>query len=239
MSRVKDIRLQPVTSRTAIPFIKTHHYSGKVVNNSVLHVGCFLDGRLGGVMSFGPPLDRSKVIGLVRGTHRENFLELNRMAFSDILPRNSESHCIRVAMRIIGKRAPQVKWILSFADATQCGDGTIYRASGFKLTQIRGNRNTALMPWGEVVHKMTFESNPTRERSELGGHSYYEITGGRYDWKLFCERVHAKLLQGFQIRYIGFIDQSWSKPPHGLTVPELPYSAIKEAHASMYKGVRR
>ena len=40
-------------------------------------------------------------------------------------------------------------------------------------------------------------------------------------------------LDGFQLRYIYFIDKSYRSR---LTVPELPYSAIYEAGAGMYKG---
>jgi hypothetical protein len=54
-----------IPSNVATPFIKRHHYSGKVVNNSVLHFGVFLDGRLHGVMSYGPSLVKAHIIGLV------------------------------------------------------------------------------------------------------------------------------------------------------------------------------
>jgi hypothetical protein len=62
------------------------------------------------------------------------------MAFSDILPRNSESRAIAISIRLIKKNAPHIKWIVSFADGCQCGDGTIYRASGFELTAIKKNK---------------------------------------------------------------------------------------------------
>ena len=42
-------------------------------------------------------------------------------------------------------------------------------------------------------------------------------------------------LQGFQLRYIYFIDPAYRQR---LTVPELPYSAIADAGARMYKGER-
>lgn len=158
MRSAKDIVLRPIGAREAVAFIRENHYSGKVARNSQVHIGVYLDGSLEGVMQFGPPLDRSKVMGLVRGTGRENMLELNRMAFSEALPRNSESRAIRVAMRVLRKHVPRVKWIISFADATQCGDGTIYRAAGFHLTAARSSKNLARFPGGQVIHKMTFES---------------------------------------------------------------------------------
>ena len=77
MGRAKEIEVKVIPSKIAIPFIKQHHYSKKVVNNSCLHFGVFLDNVLHGVMQFGPSLDKSKIIGLVEGTGWYNFLELN------------------------------------------------------------------------------------------------------------------------------------------------------------------
>ena len=134
MGRAKEIQIRVIPSKIANPFIRAHHYSGKVVNNSCLHFGAFLDGRLHGVLSYGPSLDKKKIIGLVEGTTWDGFLELNSMAFDDYLPRNSESYCIAKTIRLIRKQAPQVKWIISFADGCSCGDGTIL--PGYQLRYI-------------------------------------------------------------------------------------------------------
>lgn len=233
MGRAKEIDVKVIPSKIANPFIKQHHYSGKVVNNSCLHFGCFLDGKLHGVMSFGPSLDKSKMLGLVRGTEWNQFLELNRMAFDDYLPRNSESFCIGKALRLIKKNAPQIKWVVSFADGCSCGDGTIYRTSNFVLTAIKENYNLVLLPNGEKIHKMTLESNPTTPRKELGGKCYYDITGGKFDFKKYVNYVHGQILKGYQLRYIYFIDKSYQSR---LTVPIIPFSKIDEIGAGMYKG---
>ena len=128
MASAKDIIVKPISSKDARRLVKKIHYSGKVVNNSVLHLGVFLDGKCEGVMQFGSPLDKRKVLPMVKGTPWNGMLELNRMAFSDVLPRNSESRALGIAFRLIKKQYPHIQWILSFSDATQCGDGTIYRA---------------------------------------------------------------------------------------------------------------
>ena len=59
MGRAKEITMKVIPSSIANPFIKAHHYSGKVVNNSKLHFGVFLDGQLHGVMSYGPSVQLS------------------------------------------------------------------------------------------------------------------------------------------------------------------------------------
>lgn len=222
-----------IPSKIANPFIKKHHYSGKVVNNSCLHFGAFLDGKLHGVMSYGPSLDKSKIQGLVRDTGWNQFLELNRMAFDEYLPRNSESYCIGKSLRLIKKNAPQIKWVISFADGCSCGDGTIYRASNFVLTAIKENYNLVELPSGEKIHKMTLESNPTTPRKELDGKSYYDITGGKFDFKKYVAAVDGTILRGFQLRYIYFIDKTYRDK---LTVDEIPFSRIDEVGAGMYKG---
>ena len=68
------------------------------------------------------------------------FLELNRLAFADWLPRNSESRAIGYALRWLRATYPWLQWIVSFADATQCGDGAIYRASGFATDRHQTER---------------------------------------------------------------------------------------------------
>lgn len=233
MGRAKEIIVKVIPSSLANPFMKRYHYSGKVVNNSCLHFGCFLDDKLHGVLSFGPSLDKKKTMQLVDNTGWNEFIELNRMAFDDYLPRNSESYCIGKTLRMIKKNAPQVKWVISFADGCSCGDGTIYRASNFVLTGIKENFNLCVLPNGEKIHKMTLESNPTTPRKELSGKSYYDITGGRFNFKKYVEQVNGKILKGYQLRYIYFIDKSYRKC---LTVPEIPFSKIDEMGAGMYKG---
>lgn len=231
----KDIRVQTINSKIANEFIKKHHYSGKVVNNSQLHFGAFVNGVLHGVLSYGASMDKRKIQGLVKNTGFNEFLELNRMAFDDRLPKNSESRCIAITLKIIKKKAPHIKWIISFADGTQCGDGTIYRASGFYLTDIRTNKNTAKLPSGEVIHKMTLESNPNTPRSELNGKTYYQITNGKFKFSDYVKDTNATVLVGYQLRYIYFIDKQYID---NLTVSILPYSRIDEVGAKMYKGMR-
>lgn len=233
MGRAKEIVVKIIPANIANPFVKKVHYSGKVVNNSKLHFGVFIDGQLHGVMSFGPSLDKSKIIGLVQGTGWNEFLELNRMAFDDKLPPNSESRAIAIAIRLLKKYAPQVKWIVSFADGCSCGDGTIYRASGFILTGIKENFNLCELPNGYKIHKMTLESNPTSPRKELNGKTYYEITGGGFNFRKYVDYVNGKILRGYQLRYIYFIDKSYKDR---LAVPIIPFTEIDKIGAGMYKG---
>lgn len=233
MGRAKEIIVKVIPAKIANDFIRNYHYSNKVVSNSSLHFGCFLDNKLHGVLSYGSPLDKSKVLQLVQPSLWNEMLELNRMAFDEYLPKNSESRCISISIKLIKKNAPHIKWILSFSDGTQCGDGTIYRASGFILTNIVTNKNTCKLPNGQVIHKMTLESSPLQKRPELNNRSYYELTEGKYNFDKYVNEVNGKILKGFQLRYIFLIDKTCK-----ITVPVIPFSKIDDVGAGMYRGER-
>ena len=231
MGRAKEIIVKVIPAKIANPFVMKHHYSGKVVPNSCLHFGAFLDGKLHGVLSYGPSMRKDKTIGLVEGTEWNGFLELNRMAFDDYLPKNSESFCIAKTIRMIKKQAPHVKWIVSYADGTQCGDGTIYRASNFVLTGIKENHAIYKLPNGTTICQMTIIAHPDGKELKEACKSLgvplknYKAS----EWLA----MGAELIRGFQLRYIYFIDPKWRKR---LTVPEIPFSKIDEMGAGMYKG---
>jgi len=230
MATAKDIVVKPISSRDANALVKRVHYSGKVVMGSQLHFGVFLDERLEGVMQFGPSLDKRNIIGLVEGTGWNSFIELNRMAFSDRLPRNSESRALGVAFRLMKKKYPQLEWVISFSDGTQCGDGTIYRASGFVLTSIKKNKTIWVFPDGERVADLSIKQAADWQKKKFG--RIILGTAALHEAK----RMGAKPLPGFQLRYIYFLD---SKARERLTVPILPFSKIEEMGASMYRGQAR
>lgn len=210
MGRAKEIIVKVIPSNIANTFVRRVHYSHKVVANSQVHFGAFLDGHLHGVMSFGASINKAGTINLVEGTGWNEFIELNRMAFDDYLPPNSESRCISIAIKLLKKNAPHIKWVVSFADGTQCGDGTIYRASGFVLTDIRENDALRVNPaTGEKTHKIT---------------AYHQKIKDFKNWDA---------LKGYQLRYIYFIDKTCKER---LTVPIIPFTEIDKIGAGMYKG---
>ena len=195
MGRAKEIIVKVIPSSIANAFVKKNHYSGKVVPNSTLHFGCFLDGNLHGVMSYGPSINKKGTINLVANTGWNEFIELNRMAFDEYLPKYSESRCIAISIKLIKKNAPHIKWVISFADGTQCGDGTIYRASGFSLVGIVENTALRINPkTGEAVHIIQAH--------------HLKISTEFRKWKPF---------EGKQLKYVYLIDKSCQ-----INVPILP-----------------
>ena len=260
MGDAKRIIVKPIAAADAARIVKALHYSGKVVQNSQVHLGVFLDGKCGGAMQFGPSLDKRKIQGLVRGTKWNEFIELNRMAFADWLPRNGESRAIGYAMRWLKKTYPWLQWVISFADGTQCGDGTIYRASGFVLTSIKRNDQIWAAPDGSTFAESDAKSSLSK-RAELRKKIYSRtsLTDGRSKQQqqqavAVCRVSATKAgniletgaasmasfkaagfapLPGYQLRYIYFLDPTARER---LTVPVLPFSEIERRGASMYRG---
>ena len=211
MLTAKDIIIKPILAKDANNLVKRVHYSGKVVHNSQLHFGVFLQNKLEGAMSFGPPINKKGTINIVKDTSWSGMLELNRMAFSDKLPRNSESRAMSIAFKIIKKNYPQIEWIVSFSDGTQCGDGAIYRAAGFILTDIRQSDALRINPkTNEVMHVIQAH--------------HLMLTKEFKTWKPTI---------GYQMRYVYFINKDAQKR---LNVPIIPFTKIIDIGASMYKG---
>lgn len=229
MGLAKHLVIKPIKAGDAAKVVKALHYSGKTAASSRLHFGVFLDGQCGGAIQFGDPIDKRKLLGLVSGTSWNGMLELNRMALADWLPANSESRALSVCFRIIRASYPQIEWIVSFADATQCGDGTIYRAAGFILTGIVKNKTLYRLNSGEVIADLV-----TRQR-------WNESTRRRLGFKLgetfsqFRDRVGAKCIPGHQLRYVYFLAPAARSR---LTVPEIPFSEIERRGCRMYRGKR-
>lgn len=226
----KEIIVKPIPKSKADAIVKKHHYSGKVVQNSQLCFGVWYKGILMGAMQFGPPTDKRRMLPLVNGSQWNGIMELNRMAFSEHLPKFSESRAISQAFKWIKKNAPHIKWVISFADGTQCGHGTIYQAANFKLTQIKENTGMIELPNGLRVHKIMFSvgklgSPYANEMKKLG------ITGT----KEYLDKHHTGwyALKGYMYRYIYFLDKQAEKD---FTGEFIPFSKIKELNIEMKRG---
>jgi hypothetical protein len=233
MATAKDIVIKQIDSKSAREFVRRVHYSGKVDTRSQLHFGVFLNGRLEGAMQFGPSMAKWQTKNLFTEIGWNEWIELHRLAFTDNLPRNSESRAIGIAIRLLKSLAPHVKVLISYADGTQCGDGTIYRASGFILTGINKNSSMWMLPGGEVCCNILFDPGFQPNSKENSIKAKYGKTGSEASVS-FLRRIGAEQLHGFQMRYMYFLDPSYRTR---LTVSELPFSEIERRGAKMYKGI--
>ncbi len=140
-------------------------------------------------------------------------------------------------------------------DGAQCGDGTIYRASGFVLTSIKENstvwRGPDVAPdtlpidlrrayaayvarHGAVFHQMTLQGGErhSAEQQALRA-ACYGFTRGAPSVAVFAALGCAQI-PGYQFRYVRFLDPAWASR---LTVPVIPFDQIP-AECRMYRGQR-
>lgn len=215
MSTAKDILIKLIDSKSANLVCKRFHYSGKVVPNSQIHFGVFLNDKIEGVLQFGPSTDKRRM-GSSLGLGMNEFLELNRMAFSDILPKNSESRAIGFCLRKLKKSYPFLRAIVSFSDACQCGDGAIYRASGFFLNQIKKNTQLLRDELGGVIAVKSLDNSFSSDGRRMSS---------------VAREKGLKPIEGFQLKYVYLFDKS-------VKIKTIPFDKIPK-EVRMYKGVKR
>lgn len=236
MPSARDIELVLIDAKMARDCTERWHYSKRSVSNSLVHFGVKYGGRIGGVLSYGSPMDKRKVLGLVNGTAWDGMLELNRMALGPSLPRNSESRSLAISARILRSKYPNLEWLLSFADGVQCGDGTIYRAAGWKLTGIKKSDQI----WQDAKKKLWIRMSVTEAGSKSRAEALKSVE--KYSPELHRQSTMRpfieagwSLLPGYMFRYMlplrpGVVER--------FTVPVLPFSKIDELGARMYRGSR-
>ena len=179
------------------------HYSHRIVNNSYLHLGVYLRGKLEGVLQFGYALNPRRAGKIVANTEVGEYLELNRMWLSENAPRNSESRAISYAVKYIKRAMPMVAWIQSFADE-RCGRwGVVYQAANFLYCGFHKTRFFFL--GGDYYHDMLLTCH------RKGG------VRGRF-LRENIDRAEARVFR--QFRYIYFIKRAWIKR---LNLQIMPY----------------
>jgi hypothetical protein len=240
MSIVKSIKIKPIDAKSAKKICEMYHYSNKSVPNSQIHLGVFLNGKCEGVMQFGPAMNKPAMVKNLKIGFNE-FLELNRMAFSDKLPKNSESRSISVAIKIIKKKYPFIRLIVSYADACQCGDGAIYRASGFRLHSYKKN-TTLLVIDQNICDKLSpfMKLKPGIVADKTLGNKVISGTSDPFlknfkgqNLTIVARRLGAKHLEGYQMKYLYCIDKTLENKYNWIAFDSIPDDV------KMYKGIKR
>lgn len=89
--------------------------------------GVFWDGAPEGVMTWGGPAVNGA--GTALRLRQSEILELRKFWLSDVPPRNSESRCLGVAARIIRKRYPSIRLLLTYCEGDE--KASSYKGAGW------------------------------------------------------------------------------------------------------------
>lgn len=138
------------------------HYA-KAVPSVQYGYNVYQDGEWCGVILFGGGAtpNIAKPFNMIQG----EVVELVRVALNG--KQNTTSECVATALRVLHKDAPQIKIVVSFADADQQHFGTIYQATnwiylGMNLENERG----AFIINGKKMHPKTVYSKGWKQSVE-------------------------------------------------------------------------
>jgi hypothetical protein len=146
--------------------IRTYHYSHKTNTAHQYYLGCFINGVLSGVASFGTAMNPNSCSKIVEGTHQKQYLELARLWVKDNVGDNIETVFLALCWRWIRLNLPEVKWVQSFADG-RIGVGTVYQASNFVYCGYHVSKFWKDTETGEVFHSSILTRKTRKKYWEL------------------------------------------------------------------------
>lgn len=126
-----ELVVRPIPKPQADEIIRAGHYSKSVVWSSNVHLGVYRGEDLLGALQFGPAMNPGSGASIVADCRSVEWLELNRMWFSDDKPEHCATRALSGAFRLLRHLRPELTWVQSFADE-RCGKlGAVYQAANF------------------------------------------------------------------------------------------------------------
>jgi hypothetical protein len=171
-------------------FIESNHYS-KSINGCIADY-CFglfnKDGVMVGAMFYGRMAMANQWKRF--SDNPDNVIELRRLCCIDSTPKNAESFFIGKTLRMLRKLWRKNGVVVSYADKEYNHEGTIYKASNFKMIgEVKGAK---VIYWnGKRYHDKTIR---TKYKGELkpfakrvkhaleSGDAFYKTTAGKYTY---------------------------------------------------------
>lgn len=183
---VKNYKVHLVERKVVRDFIETWHYS-KNINGlkSTFSFGLYDGDELIGAMMYGKPAMNNQS----QKYNKENpdkVLELRRLCCIDDTPKNTESYFIGKTLRWLRKNT-DYQTIISYSDLSFGHEGTIYKATNFKLVGV-SPPGKIIMYNGKRYHDKTIRTKykgklkPFAQRVKdalENGEAYYEKTKGK------------------------------------------------------------
>lgn len=183
---VKNYKVHLVERKVVRDFIETWHYS-KNINGlkSTFSFGLYDGDELIGAMMYGKPAMNNQS----QKYNKENpdkVLELRRLCCIDDTPKNTESYFIGKTLKWLRKNT-DYQTIISYSDLSFGHEGTIYKATNFKLVGV-SPPGKIIMYNGKRYHDKTIRTKykgklkPFAQRVKdalENGEAYYEKTKGK------------------------------------------------------------
>ncbi len=183
---VKNYKVFVVDRKVVRDFIETWHYS-KNINGlkSTYCFGLYDNDTLIGAMIYGEPAMNNQA-KKYNNKNPNKVLELRRLCCIDDTPKNTESYFIGKTLKWL-KNNTDYETIISYSDLSFGHEGTIYKATNFKMAGV-SPPGKIIMYDGKRYHDKTIRTKYNGELKPFAqkvkdalnnGYAYYEKTKGK------------------------------------------------------------
>jgi hypothetical protein len=185
----KDLKEMIIDFKEAEIFISKYHYAGRL-GRSGINLGYYLGDVLIGVIVYSTPIRQE--VASKQGYQYKEVLELSRLVIHpDFQIKNLASYLISKSINYIRNSHPWIKCLVSFADMTHNHQGTIYKASNWKLDGEVSPDYWYADDKGYICHKKTLWNHAKKmsmtESEYCNKFSYVKVFGEkkfRYVYKM-------------------------------------------------------
>jgi len=156
------MRLEPA-SKKAIQYACTHFHYARVVPAASVCFSVFEGQTWCGVICFGG--GASAFMGSPFGLTHGQYLELVRVALNG--KQSCTSKAVAIAIRLVRKKCPSVKLLISYADKGQKHFGTIYQATNWTFVEETESSGWDVYYKGKWGHDRVPNTLPKEVRDKL------------------------------------------------------------------------
>lgn len=190
-----DYIIKRISTKEAKEYIHNNHYSHGSHNGPSPCYGLFDGDELIGAMMFATPCSENVRSSIFGEEYKDHVTELHRLHILDCTPKNTESWFIARCLKQLKIDKPQIWAVLSFSDATEGHDGTIYKATNAYRLGSTGKVTFYRDKDDRLRHPRQNGVNITKEMAkENGWIAEKRDAKNRYMWLLADDKRHKKEL---------------------------------------------
>lgn len=190
----EEREVRQITYNEAKPFILNVHYARRMPSITYAY-GLFINGRIGGVVTYGVPASNNLCEGLAGKSNKHNVYELNRLV---ILPtysgNNNASYLISHSLKMLPNRT----FVVSYADTAWTHVGYVYQATNWLYTGMTKPRTDVYHPNGKHPrHSLDYSKEYNMRQTRSPKHRYVYLVGNKRDRKQMIKELNYKIYDDY------------------------------------------
>ena len=125
------MRLSPTNKNRLVDLISELHYSPIMPRLTKHYLGCYVDDKLVGGLTFGwGTRPKHTIQKMFPELDTQDYFEIGKMALVEEMPRNSESQMLKLAIQWLRENT-DIKYLFTWADGIVGKPGYVYQAANF------------------------------------------------------------------------------------------------------------